>query len=119
MAPDRELAPPLAVTEKDTEPFPEPGEPAVTLIQASVVDAVHWHPDPAVTATEPVAAPEASWALGGFSGLGEKEQPTAAVVKDASAVHAAMAPAELAERTLKNIERARSQTWKHDGMLRH
>lgn len=46
----------FAATLYDTEPLPDPFAPAVTVIQALLLAAVHAHPDVAVTATDPVVA---------------------------------------------------------------
>jgi hypothetical protein len=49
---------PLAVTEKPTDPFPDPLAPEVTVIQAALLTAVQLQPPGEVTLAEPVA-PEA------------------------------------------------------------
>lgn len=48
----------LAATEKPTDPLPEPDAPDVTVSQLALLEAVHEHPDEAVTVTvpEPAAA---------------------------------------------------------------
>ena len=48
-----------------TEPFPLPLAPAVTVIHASLLVAVHAQPVPAVTATVPVLAAEVTFADAG------------------------------------------------------
>jgi hypothetical protein len=42
----------------DTCPLPDPLAPAVTVIHETLLDAVHAHPEPAVTVIVPVVAVE-------------------------------------------------------------
>ena len=46
----------LAATEYETVPLPEPLAPPVTVIQPTLLAAVHAQPEPAVTVTVPLPA---------------------------------------------------------------
>jgi hypothetical protein len=58
IVPVRVLPVEFAVTEYPTAPFPPPLAPEVTVIQPSLLAAVQLQPEPAVTVTVPVSAPE-------------------------------------------------------------
>jgi hypothetical protein len=52
---DRAAVEPFAATENDTVPFPLPGDPPVTVAQATSKDAVHVQVPVAETVTVPAA----------------------------------------------------------------
>ena len=57
--------PVFAATANETEPFPEPDAPEVTVIQLAFDAAVHAHPFDAVTLTDPLPPPTPTfWLVG-------------------------------------------------------
>jgi hypothetical protein len=63
--PLRDETDPFAVAVNETDPLPDPEDPAVTVTQAALLTAVHAHPAGAVTLTVPLPPPDATlWDVG-------------------------------------------------------
>jgi len=67
IVPLRDVVPGFAVTSYETVPFPLPLAPAVTVIHATLLTAVHVHPVP----TETLTVPDAAAAVVRFAESGE------------------------------------------------
>ena len=80
IVPDR-AGPVFAATVNATVPLPGPVGPGVILIQGAFATAVHTHPSPVVTLTEPVPATSASATL-----VGEIEKLQTGAAADCVAV---------------------------------